>query len=58
MSCVEQCHDVTPRAEGARLLVDAVFACDFRDEVLSNELAKLTQYDSVTLGWLVVFHQG
>jgi hypothetical protein len=26
--------------------------------VLRNELAKLTQYDGIALGWLFVFHQG
>jgi hypothetical protein len=55
---VEQCHDVTPRTEGARLLADTVFPSDFSDEVLRNELAKLTQYDGIALGWLFVFHQG
>ncbi len=55
---VEQGDDVTPRAEGAGLLVDAILAGDFRNEVLGNELAKLAQYDGVALGWLFVFHQG
>ena len=55
---VEQCHNVIPRTEGARLLVDTVFPRGFRDEVLRNELAKLTQYDGIALGSLFVFHQG
>ena len=55
---VEQRHDVTPRAEGAGLLVDAIFAGDLRNKVLRNELAKLTQYDGIALGWLFIFHQG
>lgn len=55
---IEQGYDVTPWAEGARLLVDAILTGDFRDEVLRNELAKLTQYDGIALGWLFVFHQG
>lgn len=55
---IEQGHDMTPWAEGAGLLVDAIFAGDFRHEVLRNELAKLTQYDGTTLGQLFVFHQG
>ena len=55
---IKQGHDVTPRAEGSGLLVDAMLAGDFRNEVLRNELAKLTQYDGIALGWLFSFHQG
>lgn len=52
---VKQCHDVTPRAEGAGSLVGALLAGDLGNEMLRNELAKLTQYDGVAHGWLFVF---
>jgi hypothetical protein len=55
---VEQGHNVTPRAEGAGLLVDTILVDDFRNEVLRNGLAKLTQHDGIAFGCLFVFHQG
>lgn len=52
---VKQCHNVTPRAEGAGLLVDAILAGDLRNEMSSNELAKLTHYNGAAPGCLFAF---
>ena len=50
---VEQADDVTPRTEGAGLIIHAGLACQSRHQMRRNEVAKLAQQREFAGGWLV-----
>jgi len=48
---IAQAHHMAPRAERARLILRPGGPCNFRDQVLGNKIANLSQDAELGAGW-------